>query len=70
MGAGAVVTHDVAAFATVYGNPARIHGFTCWCGLQLPLSAERAAGEPAVVVCTHCARRYRRAAAGLAPADG
>ena len=70
VGAGAVVTHDVAPFSTVYGNPARLHGFTCWCGLQLPLSPERASDEPAEIVCTHCARRYRRTTAGLAPVDG
>src|SRR4029450_921515 len=35
VGAGAVVTHDVADFALVYGNPAQQHGFMCRCGLRL-----------------------------------
>jgi UDP-2-acetamido-3-amino-2,3-dideoxy-glucuronate N-acetyltransferase len=65
IGAGAVVTRDVAPFATVYGSPARLRGWTCWCGVQLPISAQRTADEPAEISCSECARRYRRAGAGL-----
>ncbi|BCY16411.1 N-acetyltransferase [Leptolinea sp. HRD-7] len=35
VGSGSVVTHDVPAYALVYGNPARIHGFVCACGEKL-----------------------------------
>ncbi|MBN2788822.1 MAG: N-acetyltransferase [Candidatus Delongbacteria bacterium] len=35
IGAGSVVTKDVADFSLVYGNPARHSGFICKCGEKL-----------------------------------
>jgi UDP-2-acetamido-3-amino-2,3-dideoxy-glucuronate N-acetyltransferase len=35
IGAGSVVTKDVADYALVYGNPARIKGWICQCGIKL-----------------------------------
>ena len=43
VGAGSVVTKDVPAYAMVYGNPARIRGYACQCGLRLHFTGERAA---------------------------
>jgi UDP-2-acetamido-3-amino-2,3-dideoxy-glucuronate N-acetyltransferase len=39
IGAGAVVTRDVAAHALVVGNPARLLGFVCACGHRLKRAA-------------------------------
>ena len=51
VGAGAVVTHDVADYALVFGNPARQQGWMCRCGLRLP--------EGQAPSCAACDRTYR-----------
>jgi serine acetyltransferase len=41
VGAGSVVTANVPAHAIVRGNPARVAGWACVCGLPLRISETR-----------------------------
>ena len=52
VGAGSVVTNDVAAFALVVGNPARRIGWSCRCGERLPTPSP-------TTECVSCGDRYR-----------
>ncbi len=57
VGAGAVVTKDVPPHALVYGNPARVKGFVCFCGRPLNLKEPiRDEGKSLVFKCKYCGR--------------
>jgi UDP-2-acetamido-3-amino-2,3-dideoxy-glucuronate N-acetyltransferase len=61
VGAGSVVTRDVPDFALVVGNPGRVTGWMCRCGIKLASGAK----PPASATCAVCGTAYRSTADGI-----
>lgn len=55
IGAGTVVTKDVPDYALVVGNPGRIAGWMCACGVKLASGSQ----PPVSATCKSCGTRYR-----------
>jgi UDP-2-acetamido-3-amino-2,3-dideoxy-glucuronate N-acetyltransferase len=58
VGAGAVVTKDVPDFALMVGNPAKITGWMCSCGVKMLLKGIKGG-------CSSCGKKYAKEKSGL-----
>ncbi len=63
IGAGTVVTKDVPDYALIVGNPGRITGWMCQCGVKLAAGAH----VPGLAACAVCGAQYRADAGVLVP---
>lgn len=58
IGAGALANRDIPDYSLVYGVPAQIQGWMCYCGKKLNLSNSPDSQE--TTECMNCGRQYRK----------
>jgi UDP-2-acetamido-3-amino-2,3-dideoxy-glucuronate N-acetyltransferase len=61
VGAGAVVTKDVPDYGLVVGNPGRLTGWICQCGIKLASGSK----GPTQATCRSCGSSYRANESGI-----
>jgi UDP-2-acetamido-3-amino-2,3-dideoxy-glucuronate N-acetyltransferase len=64
VGAGSVVTRDVPDYALIYGNPAKVRGWVCACGVKLPFVID---ANDEHCICSACGQEYRRSGSAVEP---
>ena len=60
IGAGTVVTKDVPDHALIVGNPGRVTGWMCQCGVKLAVKGKKA-------TCPTCKKQYLSSKTGMKP---
>jgi UDP-2-acetamido-3-amino-2,3-dideoxy-glucuronate N-acetyltransferase len=68
IGAGSVVTRDIPDYALVVGNPGRINGWMCQCGVKLDLSRDAQKDED--TTCAACGTGYAKKGGVVSEVEG